>query len=211
MNEGRIRVSLVEDTEDIREALQVLINNSRGFECRHVYRDAESALAELPSLDIDVVLMDIGLPRMNGIDCMVALKKQMPQTQFMMSTVYDDDETIFSALASGAMGYLLKRTSAAQVLEALREVHAGGSPMSSEIARRVVERMNRNTPDPSVEVLTEREKQILDLLARGFLYKEIADELGITNETVKKHIYNMYGKLHVQNRTEALNKVYRAY
>jgi len=128
----------------------------------------------------------------------------------MMCTVYDDDENIFSALESGANGYMLKRTSPAQILEAIRDLHEGGSPMSSEIARRVVDAMQRKKkPAGPAEILTEREKEILDFLSRGFLYKEIANELFISKETVKKHIHNIYDKLHVQTRTEALNKAYQ--
>jgi DNA-binding NarL/FixJ family response regulator len=210
MSEGVISVAVIEDTEGIREALRVLINGSHGFKCEHAFQDAETALTELPSHEVDIVLMDINLPRMNGIDCMLELKKHMPHTHFMMSTVYRDDETIFSALESGATGYLLKHTSAAQVLEAIRELHDGGSPMSTEIARRVVEAMHkRKQPSELLAALTPREKEILDLLSKGYLYKEVADQLFISKGTVKKHIYNIYEKLHVQNRTEALNKAFR--
>lgn len=202
-------MGIVEDTEDIREALRVLINFSPGFECLHVYPDAESALQGLPGKETDVVLMDINLPEMDGIECMRRLKKEMPRTQFMMCTVYDDDDAIFSALESGATGYLLKRTSPAQILEAIRELHNGGSPMSSEIARRVVGsiQQRKKMPGPS-ETLTARENEILELLAQGFLYKEIAGRLFISHETVKRHIHNIYDKLHVQNCVEALNKVF---
>ena len=210
MNDNKIRVSIVEDTDDIREAMRVLINGSQGFECLHVFPDGETALQGLPSNDIDVVLMDINLPGMNGIECMRQVKDKMPHAQFMMCTVYDDDDCIFSALESGATGYLLKRTSPAQILEAIRDLHEGGSPMSSEIARRVVAAMHRrNKPSEHTLTLTEREKEILDLLSKGFLYKEIATELFISKETVKKHIHNIYDKLHVQTRTEALNKAFQ--
>ena len=210
MDDEKITVSIVEDLDDIRNAMQVLINGSAGFECVHVYANAEEALEEMSSNDIDIVLMDIGLPGMNGIECMKILKPGMPKAQFMMCTVYDDDDHIFNALRSGASGYILKRTSPAQILEALRDLHEGGSPMSSEIARRVVHSMqNRGRRTDVVEVLTTRESEILDYLAKGYLYKEIASELFISKETVKKHIHNIYDKLHVQNRTEALNKAYR--
>lgn len=210
MNEEKIIVSIVEDTEDIREALRVLINGSDGFECVHVYADAEEALDKMSANEINVVLMDINLPGMDGIGCMKTLKPAMPNAQFMMCTVYDDDDHIFNALQSGASGYILKRTSPAQILEAIRDLHEGGSPMSSEIARRVVDSMQRTRkPSEAVELLTEREKEILDFLAKGYLYKEIATELFISKETVKKHIHNIYNKLHVQTRTEALNKAYQ--
>jgi DNA-binding NarL/FixJ family response regulator len=210
MTESKITVSIVEDTDDIREALRVLINGSNGFECTLVFPDAEQALKKMPNHKVDVVLMDIHLPGMNGIECMKALKPRLPGAQFMMCTVYDDDDNIFDALQSGATGYLLKRTSPAQILEAIRELHEGGSPMSSEIARRVVDSLQKKkAPSDAVAMLTEREKEILDYLSKGFLYKEIANELFISRETVKKHIHNIYDKLQVQTRTEALNKTYR--
>ena len=209
-NEQVIRVSIVEDTENIREALRIVINGSEGFECIHVYPDAETALEDLPSKEVDVVLMDIGLPAMNGIECMQLLKQKMPQTQFMMCTVYENNDDIFSALEAGATGYLLKRTSPSQILESIRELNNGGSPMSSEIARRVVSTIHkRKKQSKTVEVLTERENEILSLLAKGFLYKEIATKLFVSKETVKSHIHNIYDKLHVQTRVEALNKAYQ--
>jgi DNA-binding NarL/FixJ family response regulator len=205
-----IDVAIVEDLEEIREALRVLINGSQGFSCTHVYADAEQALLELPNLKPDVALVDIHLPGINGIECVQDLKDQMPGTQFMMCTVYDDDDHIFDALKAGATGYILKRTSPAQILEAIRELHTGGSPMSSEVARRVINSIQKkNAPSEATEILTQREKEILDYLALGFLYKEIADKLSISKETVKKHIHNIYEKLQVQTRTEALNKAFQ--
>jgi len=210
MNEQTIRVSIVEDINEIRDALRALINGSEGFECRHVFRDAEEAIEKMPLSELDVVLMDISLPRMNGIECMTILKKNNPAIQFMICTVHDDDDHIFNALQSGASGYILKRTSPAQILEAISDLYAGGSPMSSEIARRVVASIQKKGQVSSdAEILTEREKEILDLLAQGYLYKEIATELYISKLTVKKHIHNIYDKLHVQTRTEALNKAYQ--
>jgi DNA-binding NarL/FixJ family response regulator len=210
MNQEKITVSIVEDTEDIRESLRILINGSTGYECVHVYADAEEALEKMPAHEINVVLMDINLPKMNGIECMKKLKPEMLDAQFMMYTVCDDDDNIFNALQSGASGYILKRTYPAQVLEAIRELHEGGSPMSSEIARRVINYMHhKGKTTEAVELLTERETEILDLLAIGYLYKEIAAELFISKSTVKQHIHNIYGKLHVQTRTEALNKAFQ--
>lgn len=210
ITEQVIRVSIVEDINEIRDALRVLINGSSGFQCNHVFRDAEEALEKMPADEVDVVLMDITLPRMNGIECMKILKKRLPGAQFMMCSVHDDDDHIFSALQSGAAGYILKRTSPAQILEAISDIHAGGSPMSSEIARRVVAMIQQQgTPSQEVDLLTEREKEILDLLAQGYLYKEIAEKLFISKLTVKKHIHNIYEKLQVQNRTEALNRALR--
>jgi len=210
MPEEKISVSIVEDIEDIRESWRVLINGSAGYECIHVYADAEEALDKLSALEIDVVIMDINLPGMDGISCMKALKPVMPGTQFMMCTVYQDDDHIFNALQSGASGYILKRISPSRLLEAISELHNGGSPMSGEIARRVVDSMqNKGKTAEAVELLTDRETEILDLLAKGYLYKEIAAELFLSTHTVKKHIYNIYGKLHVQTRTEALNKAFQ--
>ena len=210
MEQEEITVSIVEDTEDIRESLRIMINGSTGFECVHVYADAEEALEKMPANKIDVVLMDINLPKMNGIECMKTLKPAMHNAQFMMYTVCDDDYNIFNALQSGASGYILKRTYPAQVLEAIRELHEGGSPMSSDIARRVIQYMhNKGKKTEAAELLTERETEILDFLAKGYLYKEIAAELFISKSTVKQHIHNIYGKLHVQTRTEALNKAFR--
>ena len=210
MNENKIRVSIVEDTDDIREALRVLINGSQGFECSHVFSDAEEALEKMPSQAVDVVLMDIGLPGMNGVECMKSIKPAMPDSQFLVYTVYDDDSHIFNALRAGAYGYILKHTSPAQILEAIRTLHEGGSPMSSEIARRVVDSMQqKNKPSGATGSLTDRELEILDFLSKGYLYKEIAAELFISKETVKKHIHNIYDKLHVQTRTEALNKAFQ--
>jgi len=211
MNTDIIKVSIVEDLDDIRDAMRVLINGSNGFECLHIYADAEAAIENMPGKEIDVVLMDINLPGKNGIECMETLIPAMPDTQFMMCTVYDDDDHIFNALKSGAAAYILKRTSPAQILEAIRDLYEGGSPMSSEIARRVVKSMHKpGKTMEAKELLTSRESEILDYLAKGFLYKEIAGELYISKETVKKHIYNIYSKLHVQNRTEALNKAFRS-
>jgi len=205
-----IRVSIVEDIREIREALRVLINGSEGFECRHVFPDAEDAIDNMPADDVDVVLMDISLPRMDGIECMKILKPAMPDVQFMICTVHDDDDHVFNGLKTGAAGYILKRTSPAQILEAISDIYAGGSPMSSEIARRVVAMIRKQgTPSPEAELLTERENEILDLLSQGYLYKEIATHLFISKLTVKKHIHNIYEKLQVQNRVEALNKVRR--
>jgi DNA-binding NarL/FixJ family response regulator len=210
ITEQVIRVSIVEDIQEIRDALRVLINGSSGFKCIHVFRDAEEALDNMPADEVDVVLMDITLPRMNGIECMKILKERMPGAQFMMCSVHDDDDHIFKALQSGAAGYILKRTSPAQILEAIADIHSGGSPMNSEIARRVVAMIQqKGTPSQEIDLLTEREKEILDLLSQGYLYKEIAEELFISKLTVKKHIHNIYEKLQVQNRTEALNRARR--
>lgn len=208
IKEQIIKAAIVEDITDIRDALRVLINGSAGFSCIHTYDSAEAAIENPPPPDTDVILMDINLPGKSGIECVEILKEKLPHTQFMMCTIYDDDENIFNALSMGATGYLLKRTSPAQILEAMRELRNGGSPMSTEIARKVVASLQKKKLFRHAEILTAREKEILSHLAKGFLYKEIAGVLSISTETVRKHIHNIYGKLQVQTRTEALNKVF---
>lgn len=205
-----IRVVIVEDDPDIRQSFETIVGNAPGFECIEAFVNAEDAVEGIPALRPDIVIMDIHLPGMTGIEAVRILKAQMPALQIAMCTVYEDDEHIFNALKAGASGYLLKRTSPEKLLEALTDLHQGGSPMSGEIARRVVNSFQRKAaPSPELAVLTTREKEILDLLAKGYLYKEIAAELYISIETVKRHIHNIYEKLHVQTRTEALNKVFR--
>jgi DNA-binding NarL/FixJ family response regulator len=156
--------------------------------------------------------MDINLPGTNGIDCMRQIRSRVPATQFMMFTVYADDEKVFEALQAGASGYLLKSTGLPHIIEALKELYRGGSPMSANIARLVVrffQQSPRNAPPPDYATLSPRETDILHLLARGLLYKEIADQLSVSTSTVRQHIHHIYEKLHVQNRTEAINKIYR--
>jgi len=206
-----IRVAVVEDMEEIRQAMKSLIDGTDGFECKYTFPDGKSAISQLPSTEVDVVIMDIHLPDINGIACVKKLSELMTTTQFIMCTVYEDDENIYNALQAGAAGYLLKRTSPEKILEAITELHNGGSPMSSQIARRVVNAFKSKSSPVIAEAgeLTTREKEVLDYLAKGFLYKEIADALFISKETVKKHIHNIYGKLQVQTRTAALNKVFQ--
>lgn len=205
-----IRVAIVEDDRDIRQSFEAIISGAAGYTCISAYDNAEDAVDDIPVQKPDVVIMDIHLPGMTGIDAVRLLKQEMPGLQIAMCTVYDDDEHIFNALRAGASGYLLKRTTPEKLLEALSDLYRGGSPMSSEIARRVVASFQKTTaPSPEMAILTPREKEILDLLAKGYLYKEIAAELFISIETVKRHIHNIYEKLHVQTRTEALNKVFR--
>lgn len=205
-----IRVALVEDDPDIRQSFEAILSGAPGFVCARAYDNAEAAVGDIPGLAPDVVIMDIHLPGMSGIDAVRLLKEKMPALQIAMCTVYEDDEHIFNALRAGANGYLLKRTSPEKFLEAVGDLHRGGSPMNSEIARRVVASFQKTAaPAPEMALLTPREKEILDLLAKGYLYKEIAAELFISIETVKRHIHNIYEKLHVQTRTEALNKVFR--
>jgi len=207
----KIRVSIVEDNLRLRGSLTKLIDLSEGFECASSHASAESALAELPLTKPDVILMDINLPGKNGVECVCELKPLLPATQIVMFTVYENTDLIFKALAAGASGYLLKQTPPAELLTALRDVCHGGSPMTSHIARKVVASF-RQSGDASRElaVLTPREQQVLDHLAKGFLYKEIADAMSISFDTVHSHIRKIYEKLHVRTRTEAVNKFHQA-
>lgn len=204
-----INVAVVEDTEEIRTSLELLINAEPGFECRYTFSDGSGAVKKLPSIKPDVVLMDIHMPGMSGIECVRQLKPILADTQFLMFTVYQDDDNIYEALRCGAVGYLLKKSPPQKIMEAIRDVTEGGSPMSSEIARRIVTGISEKDTARAVhvEALTPRENEILKQLSKGFLYKEIADQLSVSKETIKKHIQNIYKKLHVQNRTEAINKV----
>lgn len=203
-----IRVAIVEDMEPVRESFRGIINGTNGFTCEQAFEDAETALRELGTIKPDVMLVDIELPRMSGIEFVRAakLRDESPATQFVMCTVFEDADKIFDSLIAGASGYLLKNVSAPQLLAAIREVHNGGAPMSMQVARKVVSYFN--APPPEAAALTKREREVVDLLARGFLYKEIADKLSISQGTVHNHIHAIYEKLHVSNRTEAINKVY---
>ncbi len=205
-----IQVSIVEDQEDIREGMKFLINQTPEFNCLSVYSNAEDALTGLTALPSQMVIMDINLPGMSGVDCIRQLKSVHPGMQFIMFTVYEDSEQVFEALAAGASGYLLKKTPPDKIISALKELQEGGAPMSSAIARKVIssfQKKQQDKPLPPDFKLTLRESEILDHLAKGLFYKEIAIELSITVGTVRQHIHNIYEKLHVQNRTEALNKL----
>jgi DNA-binding NarL/FixJ family response regulator len=206
-----IRLALVEDDHQVREGLVQLMTPSPSYLCVAACPTAEDALARLPVLKPDVVLMDIGLPGMSGIDCIRELKRLLPATQIMMLTVFEDHDRIFQSLAAGASGYLLKQTPTTKLLEAITDLHHGGSPMSAQIARLVVETFqpqNRRTPEGPGHQLSPREQQILHLLAQGHLYKEIAGQLQLSVETVRTHIRNTYQKLHVRGRTDAINRVF---
>ena len=205
-----ITVSIVEDQDQLRNTLARVLNRADGFECVSTYGSAEAALEELPQKKPNVVLMDINLPGMNGVECVRKLKQVAPQIQIVMLTVYEDTENIFNALAAGASGYLLKRTTSAELLESLREVHRGGSPLTAHIARKVVQSFQRPTSaTETTEDLSPREKEVLDCLSQGFLYKEIAEKLGISYETVHTYIRRIYEKLQVRTRTEAVAKFLR--
>jgi DNA-binding NarL/FixJ family response regulator len=202
-----ITVSIVEDNEQLRSTLVRVINRAEGFKCISNYGSAEAALEGLPNDKPEVVLMDINLPGMNGVECVRQLKQRAVVTQVVMLTVYEDTENIFNALAAGAAGYLLKRTKAAELIEAIREVHTGGSPMTTHIARKVIQSFQRSGPSSSpAENLSQREQEVLECLSQGFLYKEIAEKLGISYETVHTYIRRIYEKLQVRTRTEAVAK-----
>jgi DNA-binding NarL/FixJ family response regulator len=202
-----IKVAIVEDNEKIREGLAMLIDGSAGFHCSETYETAEEALRRLPKYHPDVVLMDIQLPRMSGIECVARLKEEQPDIQFMMLTAYDDDEKVFKSILAGATGYILKRTPPAELLEAIREVHEGGSPMSDQIARKVVQAFREmGKSSKETENLSDREMEILSYLAKGYHDKEIADKFFLSVKTVRTHLRNIYKKLHVRSRTEAVLK-----
>ncbi len=205
-----ITVSIVEDNDQLRGTYARVINRADGFQCLSQYATAEAALEGLAKDKPNVVLMDINLPGMNGVECVRRLKQLVPDTQVVMLTVYEDTENIFNALAAGASGYLLKRTPSAELLAAIRDVQKGGSPMTTHIARKVVQSFQRTGTSPQpTENLSTREQEVLDCLSQGFLYKEIADKLGISYETVHTYIRRIYEKLQVRTRTEAVAKFLR--
>ena len=205
-----IVVSIIEDDVPAREILAGWIRRADGYRCVSEYDDAESALVSLPEEKPSVVLVDINLPGMSGIECVRRLKPRLPDTQFVMVTVYEDANHIFNALSAGASGYLLKQMRRNELLAALKEVHAGGSPMSSQIARRVVQSFRRTGLESGdSEELSPREREVLELLARGYLYKEIAGLLQISVQTVNTYIRRIYEKLHVRSRAQAVAKYAR--
>ncbi|MBE0544604.1 MAG: response regulator transcription factor [Verrucomicrobia bacterium] len=205
-----ITVSIVDDEPDLREHIAGYLTAAGGFRCKSAYASAEEALAHLPQDPPDVVLMDVNLGGMDGIECVRRLKAVMPEAQVLMLTVFEDTEKIFRALAAGASGYLLKRLSPKKLLEAIREVLEGGSPMSAPIARKVVQSF-QGAPAHGDETLdlSQREREVLNGLAEGLAYKQIADQLGVSIHTVRNYIRRIYEKLHVCTRTEAVAKFLR--
>jgi len=203
-----IKVSIVEDLAEIREGLSELVRSDKDLLMLENFDNAESAIAKLPELNADIVIMDINLPGISGIECIKQLKEKCPGTQFMMFTVYENDEKVLQALQAGATGYLLKRTNPQRIIESIKELSQGGSPMSSNIARKLLHIFLGERKSGKKELLTDRENEVLQLLADGLLYKEIAERLQIVHGTVRQHIHNIYEKLHVQNRTEAVNKYF---
>lgn len=208
-----IRVGIVEDEAELREGFAFLVRRSSGLTLERACASGEEALQTLATLEPAVVLMDVQLPGMDGIECIRRFKEQSPETQFIVLTVFENDDVIFRAIEAGASGYILKTASPDKVLGAIRELHDGGAPMSAQIARRVVERFRipaaRSAAiDRSEWALTNRERDVLGLLAQGYLYKEIAERLAISVDTVRKHLGRVYRKLHVKSRTEAVLKVF---
>jgi DNA-binding NarL/FixJ family response regulator len=203
-----IRICVVEDLKEVREGVASLLTLDERFEMLKAFADGESAVKELPAWQPDIVIMDINLPGMNGIDCIRRIRDDCPNTQFIMFTIYENDEKIFDALAAGASGYLVKKTPFPKIVDSLIELHEGGAPMSMQIARKVIESMRDEKDAERIDALTGRENEVLHCLAKGLLYKEIAARLNISMGTVRQHIHNIYDKLHVHNRTEALNKIF---
>ena len=203
----RIKVSIVEDKPGTRESISELLERSQTLRCVGAHPDGEEALRRIPAEAPDVVLMDINLPGMSGIECVARLKERLPATQILMLTTYEESDLIFDSLRRGASGYLLKNVPPSEIIEAVEQVHAGGSPMSMKVARKVVSHFQQiKKPTSKFEQLTKREHEILALLAKGYLYKEIAEQLAITLSTVRAHLHAIYQKLHVQSRTEAVVK-----
>jgi DNA-binding NarL/FixJ family response regulator len=205
--DAMISFSIVDDDKNLRQSIANFVNRSDGFRCVSSFGSGEAALKRLPAEQPDVVLMDINMAGMNGIECAQRLKTVAPGIQIVMLTVYEDTEKIFKALAAGATGYLLKRLTPAKLLQAIREVHEGGSPMSGSIARKLVASLQTaESSGPRLAQLSPREQMILERLAKGLTYQAIADELGISVNTIRSHLRRVYEKLHVQSRTEAVVK-----
>jgi len=203
-----IKISIVEDQHDLRKTLVEWLDHAAGLRCVGSHASAEEALARIPAENPDVVLMDINLNGMSGIECVSRLKHKLPKIQVLMLTTYEDGDTIFDSLRAGANGYLLKNMPQAELVQAVEQVHSGGAPMSLQIARKVINHFHRDTRAASeLEKLTARELEILRLLAKGYMYKEIADQLAISMSTVRTHVSAIYEKLHVQSRTAAAMKL----
>jgi DNA-binding NarL/FixJ family response regulator len=205
---NKISVSIVEDIPEVRQTIEKYIQQSENFVFEKAYSNSESAIKDLETLTPDIIIMDINLPGMNGIECITEIRKKNTTTQFLIFTVFEDDEKIFDALKAGAMGYLLKRTPKEQLLEALLDLHNGGSPMSTSIARKVIQSFSKVSTSNYENAISKKEREVIELLAKGFLYKEIGDKLSISLNTVKQHLHNIYKKLQVDNKTEAINKYF---
>lgn len=205
----QITVGIIEDEDEICENLKQIINRSKGLSCKHTFSTAKEAISKIPQLKLDVVLTDIHLPDKSGIDCIFELKQLCTNTQFLVCTSFEDTTTVFKALQAGAMGYITKTTQPPQLIDAIIEIHNGGSPMSSNIARKVVASFQTIKKNTELEKLSQREQEILELLSKGLRYKGIAEKLFLSLETVRTHIRNIYEKLQVNSRTDALNKAFK--
>lgn len=204
-----ILICIVEDTIDILQGLECIIRKNSSFKLLKSFTNAEEAIKEIPSLEPDIVLTDINLPQKSGIECMREIKENCPDMQFIMFTIYEDSDQVFEALKAGASGYILKNTPPEKIVESLLELHEGGSPMSPKIARKVLNSFNVEPKKNQFnDLLTKKEIEILAQLSKGYLYKEIAEKEHISISTVKTHLHHIYQKLQVQNRTEAINKLY---
>lgn len=209
MGQKKISISIIEDIKDVAISMQALLNAEVDMDCRHIYHNAEDAILFMPNHHTDIVIVDIGLPRASGIDAILQIKETCPKILFCMFTVYEDDDKIFKSLQAGAKGYILKGAPKVKIINSIRELSAGGSPMSPTIARRIIDIFSdmKLKALPEKLPITQREMDLLNLLAKGLLYKEIADQMHITIGTVKQHIHKIYEKLQVTNKTEAINKL----
>jgi DNA-binding NarL/FixJ family response regulator len=204
-----ITIAIVEDNDQFRSGLEAIIQNQKEMVLAGSFESAEKALMALPDNPTDIVIIDINLPGMRGTNLILQLKIKMPQTQFMVCSIHEDDDTVFEAVKYGASGYILKNTATADnIVRAIHELYNGGSPMSPYIARKVISSFQKPAESTVSSMLSVREKEVLELLAKGLIYKEIADKLGVSHETVKKHLKNIYQKLHVQNKIGALKKMH---
>jgi DNA-binding NarL/FixJ family response regulator len=204
----KITISMVEDLPEVMDSIRKIIQQSEKFLWVQGYTNGEQSILSIPTNPVDILLMDINLPGMNGISCMQEIRRINPEIQFLMYTIFEEDEKVYEALKAGAHGYLLKKTPKEKILESLEELYNGGAPMNAHIARRVISFFDKESDRKTELLLTQKENQILNLLSRGYLYKEISNELKISLNTVKQHIHHIYEKLHVQNRTEAINKLH---
>lgn len=206
---NKIRIAIVEDDKEIRQLLETVLGDEPDLEVVRSFSSGDNFLKAFDHFQCDVVLMDINMPGKTGIECVAEAKPKRPEVQYLISTVFENAAYIFQALCAGATGYLIKNTSAEKIIDAVRDIHQGGSPMSSSIARMVVNAMGAHQIQTiHTDQLTTREREILDLLAKGLMYKEIAAQKDISTETVRKHVRNIYEKLQVTTRMEAINKVY---
>jgi RNA polymerase sigma factor (sigma-70 family) len=203
-----ISICIIEDIPEIQKGLKYIIESDERFLLLKCFYNAEEAIQELPGLAPNIVIADINLPGRSGIECVQTIKATAPDIQFIMFTIYDDNDQVFEAIKAGANGYILKNTPPEKILESLIDLSEGGSPMTAKIARKVIANMQKSEATTYIEELTQRENEVLMLLSKGFLYKEIADKLGISASTVKSHLSHIYQRLQVQNKTEAINKMY---